>query len=83
MKGAQEGGFVGGLVGFGKGLGGAVFKPAAGNLHPSYPGMMIDRVHQALSVSLDMHSKESMRKSRRTLDRVRRKTKPQVSWKLR
>lgn len=30
MKGAQEGGFMGGLVGFGKGLGGAVFKPAAG-----------------------------------------------------
>jgi len=30
MKGAQEGGLVGGLMGFGKGLGGAVFKPAAG-----------------------------------------------------
>ncbi|KAE9373935.1 hypothetical protein N431DRAFT_374616 [Stipitochalara longipes BDJ] len=30
MKGAQEGGFMGGLMGFGKGLGGAVFKPAAG-----------------------------------------------------
>jgi hypothetical protein len=30
MKGAQEGGFMGGLVGFGKGVGGAVFKPAAG-----------------------------------------------------
>ena len=30
MKGAQEGGLMGGLVGFGKGVGGAVFKPAAG-----------------------------------------------------
>ena len=30
MKGAEEGGFLGGLVGFGKGVGGAVFKPAAG-----------------------------------------------------
>jgi acyl-CoA reductase-like NAD-dependent aldehyde dehydrogenase len=30
MKGAQEGGFMGGLMGFGKGVGGAVFKPAAG-----------------------------------------------------
>jgi hypothetical protein len=30
MKGAEESGFMGGLMGFGKGLGGAVFKPAAG-----------------------------------------------------
>jgi hypothetical protein len=30
MKGAEEGGFLGGLIGFGKGLGGAVFKPVAG-----------------------------------------------------
>jgi len=30
MKGAQEGGWMGGLAGFGKGVGGAVFKPAAG-----------------------------------------------------
>jgi hypothetical protein len=33
MKGAEEGGFMGGLMGFGKGVGGAVFKPAAGS-HP-------------------------------------------------
>jgi hypothetical protein len=31
MKGAEEGGFMGGLMGFGKGVGGAVFKPAAGS----------------------------------------------------
>jgi hypothetical protein len=30
MKGAQEGGWMGGLAGFGRGVGGAVFKPAAG-----------------------------------------------------
>ena len=30
MKGAQEGGFLGGLAGFGKGVGGVLFKPAAG-----------------------------------------------------
>jgi hypothetical protein len=34
MKGAQEGGFMGGLVGFGKGVGGAVFKPAGENVPP-------------------------------------------------
>ena len=34
MKGAQEGGFMGGLIGFGKGIGGAVFKPAAGKSSP-------------------------------------------------
>jgi hypothetical protein len=31
MKGAQEGGWMGGLVGLGKGVGGAVFKPAGKN----------------------------------------------------
>ena len=30
IKGAQEDGFLGGLVGVGKGIGGAVFKPVAG-----------------------------------------------------
>ena len=30
MKGAEEGGLMGGLIGLGKGLGGVVFKPAAG-----------------------------------------------------
>ena len=32
MKGAQEGGWMGGLAGLGKGVGGAVFKPAAGKI---------------------------------------------------
>jgi hypothetical protein len=32
MKGAQEGGWMGGLAGLGKGVGGAVLKPAAGKI---------------------------------------------------
>lgn len=45
MKGAEEGGFMGGLMGFGKGVGGAVFKPAAGS-HP------YDRKHELANENL-------------------------------
>ncbi|KAG0650420.1 Vacuolar sorting-associated 13A [Hyphodiscus hymeniophilus] len=44
MKGAQEGGWMGGLVGFGKGVGGAVFKPAAGVL--GIPGYAFKGIYE-------------------------------------
>lgn len=36
MKGAQEGGVGGFFMGLGKGIGGAVFKPAAGEISPPH-----------------------------------------------
>ncbi|KAN0098201.1 hypothetical protein V8E51_013864 [Hyaloscypha variabilis] len=59
MKGAQEGGFMGGLMGFGKGLGGAVFKPAAGVV--GLAGYVSKGIYEEVQISrgLDEHKDES------------------------
>jgi len=56
MKGAQEGGFMGGLVGFGKGVGGAVFKPAAGVF--GIPGYAFKGIYEEVQTSRGLEAEK-------------------------
>jgi hypothetical protein len=70
MKGAEEGGFMGGLIGFGRGIGGAVFKPAAGKTSHFLTKTLTDISSQVLLVYPEMSSRESMKRFRSRVHQI-------------
>lgn len=60
MKGAEEGGFMGGLVGFGKGVGGAVFKPAAGVF--GVPGYAFKGIYEEVQAKRGLGAEKDVKK---------------------
>lgn len=80
MKGAEEGGFMGGLIGFGKGLGGAVFKPAAGKATHFCTETLTNIVSQVLLVYPETSLRESMKRFRNRVLRTWKATPLRYRW---